>query len=83
MNQLQREALVKGALDYAASDKSDPFAAARCMAHINSGIASIFTERQGNIVLESGYAAELYQETRQLPDGTKYHVPAYKNVKRP
>lgn len=83
MNRLQRQELTRGAMNYAASEKSDPFAASRCMAHINSGIAGIFTERHGHVTIESGYQAEEYQETRQLPDGRKYQVSAYKNVKRP
>ncbi len=83
MNALQRQELIHGAKMYAAADKSDPFAARRCMAHINSGIASVWSERNGNVVMESGYQAEVYEETRRLPDGRQYQITQYRNMKRP
>lgn len=81
-----RNRLINGARNYALADRSDPFAFARCMTHVNNGIASIGSGRDGE---DHCYSAEAYQEKRSLPrkpDGTPgdiYEVTAYKTMRRP
>jgi len=75
---VQTNTMIKGARDYALADKSDPFAYNRAMSHTMNGIASYLGQSGPGY-----YEAEAYQEERRLLDGTKYHVTAYKNVKRP
>lgn len=71
--------MIEQAKHYAAFDKSDPFAFARCKAHISNGIAD--NERH--------YEAEQAQETRKLDHGifsdgsNEYHVTGYRSIKRP
>ena len=42
--QKRRQRMIDGAKRYAAANKSDPFALGRCMAHINSGVASYYRD---------------------------------------
>jgi hypothetical protein len=72
--------LVEGALNYAAADRSDPFAFNRAMTHIKNGIC-----KDG-----ATYEAHPTQEMRHLEpgmvfsDGTNtYPVTVYREVKRP
>lgn len=68
------ETMMAGAYAYAQADKSDPFAYARAVSHINNGVATP----------GSSYGAERYMEMRTMPiTGEKYQVEAYKNVVRP
>lgn len=83
MNNHQRRQAVIGALNYANFHKSDPFAFSRAVSHINNGVSHCIVEREGRVDVDGGYSAEPYQETRQLPDGSKYNVTAYKNARRP
>jgi len=77
----------QSAADYAAFDKSDPFALNRALSHIDNGIAGVRPE-DGS---DATYAAEAYVETVKLPDGqtfsrgndNEYQVVGYRNVKRP
>lgn len=76
--------LVDGARNYAAADKSDPFAFARAMTPVNNGIAQIAIGEHGEKPL--CYEAEQFAETRSYEmDGrtVEYTVPAYKNIARP
>jgi hypothetical protein len=70
--------MVDGAHNYAAADRSDPFALARAMAHIRSGLCGL--KANGD---EAIYSAQPYIETRKLPSGEEYTVTAYKNAMRP
>ena len=80
MNQaLQTKAMLQGAMNYAMADKSDPFAFSRAMTHTMNGVAN-YSDSHGQ---SQYYEAERYMETRKLPDGREYKVPAYKNIKRP
>ncbi len=65
---------------FVASDKSDPFTAARVASHMRSGIAGY---RQDSDAEPAFYTATAVSEMRELPNGTKYPVTAYRNVQRP
>ena len=78
MTDIRQQRLFDGAKNYAAFDKSDPFCHDRCMLHIRQGIAGVL---QGGE--DAMYSADPYQEERELPDGTRYFVTVYRNVKRP
>lgn len=69
--------MMDGAFAYALSDKSDPFALARAIAHTRNGFASIDGDK------ERCYGAERTSETRQLPGGETYSITVYKNAVRP
>lgn len=77
---------VNGARLYAAADKSDPFAFARAMAHIRSGIVGRSLQDGQHVM----YNAEVVPETRTLPPGYQfsdgsntYQVQSFRNVVRP
>lgn len=83
----QRAIALAGARNYAAADRSDPFAFARMMTHIDNGIVS-FGLKDGDAI----YSAEPYKETRHLPitvvngkeiGGEAYTVTCYKTMRRP
>lgn len=74
-----RALMVLAAARYADANKSDPFAMARAMTHINNGIAEYATGRDAT---PGYYDAEEGVETRMLPDGTAYQATIYKNVAR-
>lgn len=75
---LQMKRILVGAENYILSEKSDPFARGRVLAHVRNGIANINQNGEDEF-----YDASPYQEERLLPNGTPYHVTVYKNVKRP
>ncbi len=71
--------------DWAAANKSDPFAFNVAMSHHNNGISGY--DDKGDY---RGYEADAYTVERHLPDGlvlsngsTSYPVREYRNVKRP
>lgn len=69
----------EGTENYAKADKSDPFALARALCHINNGIAQPYN-RAGE---EAFYNTTPIQETRIAADGSEYHVTVYHNMIRP
>lgn len=70
---------IRSALDYAASDRSDPFAFNRAMTHASNRVG-YYEDSNGRMAY--AYEAERYDETRKLPDGREFKVDAYKNVAR-
>lgn len=83
---------VQGAIDYAAADKSDPFAKSRALSHVYNGLAGYSNRTKDEInnnfaltgrerVEDCYYSADRTHETRSMPDGEKYTVPAFRNVK--
>ena len=68
---------ISGAVRYAAANKSDPFAYARAMTHVNNGIAGPNVRHER---LE--YDAEAMTEMRKLPDGIEYQAEIFRNVTR-
>jgi hypothetical protein len=75
--QANRDRIVRGAVAYAAADKSDPFTFARCMTHINQGLCRPLVDG-GN----GHYNAEATTEVRLLPDGREYLAIGYRNIQR-
>lgn len=73
-----RRRMLEGARNYAASEKSDPFAYERALTHIVTGVAGL--DSQGR---DAFYQATPYQEERVTADGTPYMVTVYKNIERP
>lgn len=65
--------MLRSAQDYAAAERSDPFALARALTHLRSGVASA----------DARYEAEEGTETRALPNGRTFQVVVWRNVKRP
>lgn len=74
--------MVKGAARYAAADRSDPFAFARAIAHIHSGVASLGHDDGGPAYYN---AEETAAERTVVLDGRAitYPVTEYKNIQRP
>lgn len=72
-----QDRILQGAADYAASDRSYPFAYARCMAHIRAGLCGI--DKNGE---DSFYKATPFQEKRVLPNGEEYYATVWRNVAR-
>jgi len=75
--------MLDGARRYAAHDRSDPFSAARMVAHMKCGIASVSNAEHGK---HAYYDAEPVLETRSyVQDGreVKFTVTRYQNVVRP
>ena len=79
-----------GAVNYAAWDRSDPFTAQRCAAHIRCGVASLYrppNQEYGIHEEQPGfYRADRYVEKRRvmLSDGfEEVTVVAYRNMARP
>lgn len=72
-----------GARNYAAFDRSDPFALARALTHTRNGIAGGST-KDG---LACAYSADEYPERRTIigSDGEAqdFYVTAYRNIVRP
>lgn len=62
--------MLDGARRYAQSDKSDPFAYARCVAHINNGVASVSRPANKEYEIPGGvaayYDADAKIETRKI-----------------
>lgn len=87
----RRQAQIDAAKRYAASEKSDPFALNRAMAHIRNGIVGFQVDKNGKPTAEKAwYDADHFQETRSLPDGMSfsngdktYLVDAWKNITHP
>jgi hypothetical protein len=86
----QRERMLEAAKRYAASDRSDPFAMARVIAHLKNGIASYSRPGNSEYSITSGspafYDADVGSETRRyVHDGREvvYAVPTYSNLARP
>lgn len=76
---IHRMRQVEAAKRYAASDRSDPFAYARAMTHLQNGICRTPDSQHQAAI----YDAEPFEETRVLPDGREYHATVYRNVVRP
>lgn len=72
-----KERMTEAAKRYALSEKADPFVFNRCMTHIKNGIAGFRKDGE-----DAFYDAEETTETRHLPNGEAYTVPAWKNIKR-
>lgn len=70
--------MIDGARNYAAAEKSDPFALDRAMTHIRTGIAGITPNGE-----DAFYKAEPHQEERLTPDGRPYMATVYRNIQRP
>lgn len=73
-----RRRMFQGAANYAAADRSDPFAFNRGMTHTLNGIASVAQDGR-----DAFYQATPAQEERFLPDGQSFHVTVYRNIERP
>jgi hypothetical protein len=74
--------MLEGAKKYAASDRSDPWTYARCVAHINSGVASIVNSHEQ----KGYYDADPYQTKREYlteHGAIEYYVIDHRNVVRP
>ena len=70
---------VEGARHYAAADKNDPFAFARCMAHIRAGLCDRDAKND-----DASYGAEPYTVQRPHPvTGEPFAATEYKNRVRP
>lgn len=75
----QARRLEEGARNYAAADRSDPFAYARAKAHIACGIAAFYPNGES-----ACYEAEPYIGYRPHPmTGEPFPVTEYKNRARP
>jgi len=75
--------MLDGARRYAAHDRSDPFSAARMVAHMKCGIASISNAEHGK---HAYYDAEpVFEQCSYLQDGreVKFTVTRHQNVVRP
>jgi len=77
-HQTRLNRMLEGARNYAAGEKSDPFALARAHAHILSGVADV--KQNGE---DAFYKADPAQEQRYLPNGEAYSVTVYRNMQRP
>jgi hypothetical protein len=73
--------LTAAAQRYAAADPSDPFALARAMCHIRTGIVG-YVER-GKDIMEALYDAVPGTEYRKLADSTEYPATVYTSRVRP
>jgi hypothetical protein len=74
----QMERMLEGARNYAAADRTDPFAYARALTHIRTGIAGLTHTGEDGF-----YKADPYTEERYLPDGRPYQATVYRNLQRP
>lgn len=72
-----------GARNYAAFDRSDPFALARALTHTRNGIAGGST-KEG---LACAYSADEYTERRTIigsnGEPQDFYITAYRNIVRP
>ena len=77
---------LRGAVDYARADRSDPFTFNRVMTHLSCGVTNPRTDKDRR---EALYGAETVIDQRYLrkgefSDGTKsYHGLTFKNMIRP
>jgi hypothetical protein len=69
--------MLDGIVNYAASDKSDPFTFARCMLHHRMGLDKPLKDGSNG-----GYDASPQSEARETADDTPYFATVYKNVAR-
>jgi len=76
--QNQHKRFVESAKRYALADKSDPFAFARAMTHVNNKIVGSLQNGEDSI-----YNAEPFQEERVTITGKAYFVTVYRNITRP
>lgn len=81
--------MTEGARNYAAADRSDPFAFNRAMSHIHNGIAG-FTYNKDGSRNDAYYKADKIKEKRRVhngqtfSDGTvEFTVESYINMQRP
>ena len=77
MTASRQRSMIEGAARYAAAEKSDPFAFARAMTHLNQGLGGY--DQNG---AEAAFDATPEIETRHLPDGRPYDATVYRNIKR-
>ncbi len=70
---------IEGARNYAAADKSDPFAFNRCMTHILNGVADYRTDP----VADANYSATPTQVMAKTEKGEEYPVTVYTQRRRP
>jgi hypothetical protein len=78
--------MTAGALRYAAAEKSDPFAFARAMTHINNGIAQFTVNRENQRPSDGYYDAEpIKVDAFYVMNGETIHYKRteYKNIARP
>jgi hypothetical protein len=80
-NPASRERYVKAAERYAKADRSDPWALARALAHIEQGICG-YVER-GETMVDALYDATPHTELRKMQSGETYPVTIYGSVVRP
>jgi hypothetical protein len=74
----QQQRMFEGARNYAAAEKSDPFALARALTHIRTGIAGITQHGE-----DAFYKADAFQEERPSLGGGSHTVTVYRNMQRP
>ena len=70
--------MLQGAKNYAASDRSDPFAFARALAHIENGICGILQDGS-----DAFYSADQTSVQMATATGEEYTAIAWKNLRRP
>ena len=70
--------MLSGAKNYAAADRSDPFAFDRAMAHIEQGIVGVLQDGT-----DAMYSADAFSEERIAADGKPFTITVYRNVQRP
>lgn len=70
------------AIRYARSEKSDPFAYARAVAHAKVGVSSVNNNQQKGAYYDAEQTIE-HREYVHEGRTVKYTVPAYINVVRP
>lgn len=86
---LSRARMIDGARIYAKSDRTDPFAMARMVTHIDNGVASVHRPANADYELSPGpayYNAEMHREQHQLKQGDEVisvDRVVYRNVTRP
>jgi hypothetical protein len=72
---------------YAAADRTDPFAYARAMSHLRSGVAQYSVDDGRGNEVAAYYDAEGYREGREYEKATgevvKYEVQAWRKMVRP
>lgn len=85
-----RARMIQGARVYAAADRTDPFAMARMVTHIDNGVAGLHRGLNKDYDIAPGpafYNAEMHREARKIvgSDGQEqvFDVPVYRNVVRP
>ena len=85
-----RARMIEGAKKYALADRTDPFAMARMVTHIDNGVAAVHRGPNAEYDLAAGpafYNAEVYREPRKIvgSDGKEqvFDVMVFRNVVRP